>query len=137
MSMGIANLATIGSGCCEDREGGRRCRDCLPISWERTLADNPSFAHYYPDPGTNKIVYREEVCIGYRGYEHNATVPLFPFGYMSYTTFAMSGLKVESEEDGYVLASFTVQPPAWELGQQQSRDNVSAAGWTMCMPLDQ
>ena len=35
-----------------------------------------------PEAGTKRIVDREEiVCFGYRGYEHNNTKPLFPFGY--------------------------------------------------------
>jgi beta-glucosidase len=36
----------------------------LPISWEEKITDNPSFAHYYPDPGTNKIIYREGIFMG-------------------------------------------------------------------------
>jgi beta-glucosidase len=59
----------------------------LPISWEEKITDNPSFAHYYPDPGTNKIVYREGIFMGYRGYEHNHVEPQYPFGFgLSYTT---------------------------------------------------
>ena len=82
----------------------------LPISWERVITDNPSMAHYYPDPGTNKIVYREGIFMGYRGYEHNGTTPLFPFGYgLSYTSFAMSNLKAESNGNGKVTASFDVR----------------------------
>jgi beta-glucosidase len=26
----------------------------LPISWEKNVADNPSFDSYYPDPGTRR-----------------------------------------------------------------------------------
>jgi beta-glucosidase len=48
----------------------------LPISWERIITDNPSFAHYYPDPGTNKIVYREGIFVGYRGYERRRSWPV-------------------------------------------------------------
>ena len=82
----------------------------LPISWERVLTDNPSFAHYYPDPGTNKIVYREGIFMGYRGYEHAHTAPLFPFGYgLSYTTFAMSNLQTHATAPGHVTADFDVR----------------------------
>ncbi len=67
----------------------------LPISWERNLKDNPSFAYYYPTPGTLTIPYKDEVFVGYRGYEHNGVKPLFPFGYgLSYTTFKYSGLTI-------------------------------------------
>jgi len=82
----------------------------LPISWERVITDNPSFAHYYPDPGTNKIVYREGIFVGYRGYEHSHTTPLFPFGFgLSYTSFDMSNLTAQSSATGHVTASFDVR----------------------------
>jgi beta-glucosidase len=67
----------------------------LPISWERKLEDNPSFAYYYPTPGTLKIPYKDDVFVGYRGYEHNGVKPLFPFGYgLSYTSFKYAGLAI-------------------------------------------
>jgi beta-glucosidase len=82
----------------------------LPISWARVITDNPSFAHYYPDPGTNRIVYREGIFVGYRGYEHSNISPLFPFGYgLSYTTFDMSNLRAQSDGNGHVVASFDVR----------------------------
>jgi beta-glucosidase len=67
----------------------------LPISWEKSLKDNPSFAYYYPTPGTLKIPYGDDVFVGYRGYEHNGVQPLFPFGFgLSYTSFKYSGLEI-------------------------------------------
>jgi beta-glucosidase len=67
----------------------------LPISWERKLADNPSTAFYYSAPGTNRVVYGNEIFVGYRGFEHNHTHPLFPFGFgLSYTTFKYSNLEI-------------------------------------------
>jgi beta-glucosidase len=67
----------------------------LPISWEKSLADNPSYAYYYPTPGTLTIPYKDDVFVGYRGYEHNGVKPLFPFGFgLSYTSFKYAGLKI-------------------------------------------
>ena len=67
----------------------------LPISWERSLKDNPSFAYYYPTPGTLTVPYRDDVFVGYRGYEHNGVKPLFPFGFgLSYTSFKYAGLAI-------------------------------------------
>ena len=67
----------------------------LPISWEKSLKDNPSFAWYYPTPGTLTIPYKDDVFVGYRGYEHNGVKPLFPFGFgLSYTSFKYSGLEI-------------------------------------------
>jgi beta-glucosidase len=69
----------------------------LPITWERTLADNPSMASYYPTPGTLKIPYKDDLFVGYRGYEHSHVRPLFPFGFgLSYTSFKYANLQVRS-----------------------------------------
>jgi beta-glucosidase len=65
----------------------------LPATFERRWEDNPAHDSYYPAAGTNKVSYKEGVFVGYRGYEHNKTKPLFPFGYgLSYTTFKYSNL---------------------------------------------
>ena len=67
----------------------------LPISWERSLKDNPSIDYYYPTPGTLKIPYKDDIFVGYRGYEHNGVKPLFPFGYgLSYTSFKYTNLEI-------------------------------------------
>ncbi|HLI76431.1 MAG TPA: glycoside hydrolase family 3 C-terminal domain-containing protein [Acidobacteriaceae bacterium] len=82
----------------------------LPISWESQLTDNPSYANYYPAPGTNRIEYREGIYVGYRGYDHLGRKPLFPFGFgLSYTTFAYSGLTVASHAPGTATLSFQVK----------------------------
>jgi beta-glucosidase len=65
----------------------------LPATFERRWEDNPAHDSYYPAAGTNKVPYKEGIFVGYRGYEHNKTKPLFPFGYgLSYTTFKYSDL---------------------------------------------
>ena len=67
----------------------------LPATFERRLEDNPTFASYYPEGDANRVVYKEGVFVGYRGYEHNQVKPLFPFGYgLSYTTFKYANLTV-------------------------------------------
>jgi len=86
------------------QEGGRALTEILfgdvnpsghlPATFERRWQDNPVYNNYYPAKGTNRVVYKEGVFVGYRGYEHNGTKPLFPFGYgLSYTTFKYSNLK--------------------------------------------
>jgi beta-glucosidase len=67
----------------------------LPITFERRWEDNPAHDSYYPEAGTKRVVYKEGVFVGYRGYERNGTKPLFPFGHgLSYTTFRYSNLQV-------------------------------------------
>jgi beta-glucosidase len=68
----------------------------LPVTFERRWEDNPVHDSYYPQPGTNRIVYKEGLFVGYRGYEHNRTKPLYPLGYgLSYTSFKYSNLEVK------------------------------------------
>jgi beta-glucosidase len=81
----------------------------LPATFERRLEDNPSYEFYYPEPGTLEVDYEEGIFVGYRGYEHNGTAPLFPFGHgLSYTTFEYGDLSVTpgTTGDGNVAVSF-------------------------------
>jgi beta-glucosidase len=67
----------------------------LPISWDRQWDENPSKDSYYPDTGTMRVVYRNGLFVGYRGYDRKGTAPLFPFGHgLSYTTFRYSDLTI-------------------------------------------
>ena len=70
----------------------------LPVTFERKAEDNPTYANYYPEEGSKRVLYREGIFVGYRGYEHNHTQPLYPFGYgLSYTTFKFSNLSVKPD----------------------------------------
>jgi len=72
----------------------------LPITFERRWEDNPTHDNYYTDPGTNRVVYKEGIFVGYRGYEHDGVKPLFPFGYgLSYTTFDFAQIDVKPVSD--------------------------------------
>jgi beta-glucosidase len=68
----------------------------LPATFERHWEDNPVHDSYYPAAGSNRVIYKEGVFVGYRGYEHNGTKPLFPFGYgLSYTSFKYDNLVIK------------------------------------------
>jgi len=107
----------------------------LPISWEKKVSDNPSYNNYYPDPGTNKIVYREGIFMGYRGYEHSNVEPQYPFGFgLSYTTFGFSDLKTAPAADGRFLVSFDVKNTGKRAGATVAQLYVAEASPTVPRP---
>jgi len=73
----------------------------LPVTFEHRWEDNPVHDSYYPDTNTKRVVYKEGLFVGYRGYEHAGTKPLFPFGFgLSYTSFKYGNLSIKSLSTG-------------------------------------
>jgi len=85
----------------------------LPVSFDRSLEENPSAAYYYPVEGAdtslhvaenNKppvdyviphVKYGDKLMVGYRYWTTTGKHPLFPFGFgLSYTTFSFANLQV-------------------------------------------
>ncbi len=90
----------------------------LPVTIDKKIEDNPSYASY-PDPaayrGDNpltEIDYSEGLYMGYRGYDKKHAKPLYPFGFgLSYTTFGYSDLKLSTNvmtPGNTVNATFTL-----------------------------
>ncbi|KNG82838.1 beta-glucosidase J [Aspergillus nomiae NRRL 13137] len=87
----------------------------LPITFPVRLQDNPSYVNFRSERG--RVLYGEDVYVGYRYYEKTDLAPLFPFGHgLSYTTFTRSDLtltttpeKAQYEESGEpITATVTV-----------------------------
>ena len=96
----------------------------LPISWDRTVNDDPTFANYYYNDSEHpdRIVYREGVFVGYRGFQHASVKPLFPFGFgLAYTAFKYSNFKLS----GY-QASFDVSNSGQRAGADVAQIYVGA-----------
>lgn len=65
----------------------------LSMTFPKAIEDNPSFVNFASAHG--RVLYGEDVYVGYRWYEKTKREVLFPFGYgLSYSTFELSGLKV-------------------------------------------
>ncbi len=95
----------------------------LPISFERSWQDNPVYDSYYPEAGTNRIVYREGIFVGYRGYEHLGRQPLFPFGHgLSYTSFKYSDLAIKPASDQSSGARYEVSFNVQNTGERAGAD---------------
>jgi beta-glucosidase len=66
----------------------------LPLSFPRRVQDNPAYLNYRSQRG--RVLYGEDIYIGYRYYEALDKQVLFPFGHgLSYTTFSFSNLRIE------------------------------------------
>lgn len=97
----------------------------LPATFERRAEDNPTYHNYYPEPGTNRVVYKEGIFVGYRGYQHDHVEPLFPFGYgLSYTTFKFSNLSVQPDGAGATVA-FDITNTGSRAGKEVAQVYVS------------
>lgn len=82
-----------------DVEPGGRLPQSFPVRWR----DNPTRSQD-PEvyPGLDgQVRYEEGVFIGYRHYDRQGIAPLYAFGHgLSYTTFALDGMKVIPAGDG-------------------------------------
>ena len=78
----------------------------LPITFPRAEADTPAHTpQQYPGvKGT--AIYSEKLNVGYRWYDAQNIVPLFPFGYgLSYTSFTFDHLTVpKTAQDGQQIS---------------------------------
>lgn len=65
----------------------------LPLTIPRRVQDNPAYVNYRSEGG--RVLYGEDVYVGYRHYERLELPALFPFGHgLSYTNFSLSDLKL-------------------------------------------
>ncbi|KAH7325555.1 glycosyl hydrolase family 3 N terminal domain-containing protein [Stachybotrys elegans] len=77
----------------------------LPLTIPRRLQDNPTYFNFRSEAG--RVLYGEDVYVGYRYYETIDAKPLFPFGHgLSYSTFDLSSLNVQTDD---VVTRITLQ----------------------------
>jgi beta-glucosidase len=103
----------------------------LPATFERRWEDNPVHDTYYPEPGTNRVHYKEGVFVGYRGYEQRGIKPQFPFGYgLSYTSFDYGDLALQPSNGSSAAlyeVSFTVKNTGARAGGAVPQLYIGAA----------
>lgn len=79
----------------------------LSLSFPVRVQHNPAFLNYRTEGG--RVIYGEDIYIGYRYYEFVDREVLFPFGHgLSYTTFTFSDLSV-ADKDGELTVSLKVK----------------------------
>lgn len=98
----------------------------LPVTFPTSASDTPtSSTAQFPGNGLN-VDYSEGLNVGYRGYDAENIMPLFPFGYgLSYTTFKFSNLHL-TQQDVQNQWSDPEQPSCHCNGQSHPLVNVTA-----------
>lgn len=65
----------------------------LPLSWPRRDQDTPTYGNFRSEAG--RVLYGEDIYMGYRWYDLRDLDVEFPFGHgLSYTTFLFKDLKI-------------------------------------------
>ncbi len=118
--------------------GERSPEGHLPFSWEFTLADNPTSAHYEEENDKKESHYEEGLYVGYRYYTSMNKHPLFPFGLgLSYTSFAYSNLVVVRNSDDDVEVSFDVENTGGRKGATVAQLYVSDPSASVKRPVQE
>lgn len=93
------------------------------LSFPKRLEDNPAFYNYRSEGG--RVLYGEDVYIGYRHYETVKRSVNFAFGYgLSYTTFELSNLKVEKSTGDDLSAKLKISVKVKNTGKREGQDVV-------------
>ncbi len=118
----------------------------LPVSFDRSWEENPSYKDYYPIAGADTslhvtevgrppvdyviphVKYNDKLMVGYRYWTTTGKHPLFPFGFgLSYTTFGFSKLEVPASaaSGSTVKVSFDVTDTGKVAGAEVAQLYVS------------
>jgi beta-glucosidase len=101
----------------------------LPVTFARQYEDYP-YVKYGKEayPGVDKqVYYKEDVFVGYRGFEKDKKKPLFPFGFgLSYTTFSYDDVPAVKDANGNISVSVTVTNTGSCAGKEVVQVYVSA-----------
>jgi len=111
----------------------------LPISFDRSWEENPSYNYYYPEKGGDTVLhvtetngkkvdytiphvkYGDKLMVGYRYWTTTGKHPLYPFGFgLSYTTFQFS--KIEAPSSAASGSTVTVSFDVTNTGSVEGSD---------------
>ncbi|KAF5250101.1 hypothetical protein FANTH_4654 [Fusarium anthophilum] len=83
----------------------------LPLSFPRRIQDTPTFLNFGSERG--RVIYGEDIYVGYRYYEKVDRDVLYPFGHgLSYTTFTYDKLNVTSSHVSFDITNSGSVPGA-------------------------
>ncbi len=113
----------------------------LATTFPVKYADVPSAKNF---PGTpaerpEQVIYEEGIYVGYRYYDSFNVKPMYEFGYgLSYTDFALSGLKLSSATfNGIITATVNVKNTGKFAGKEVVQIYVGAPAKTIDKPMQE
>ena len=110
----------------------------LPVTFPKDYKDVPSWS-FPGEPPDNpvKVVYYEDIYVGYRYYDTFGVEPAYSFGYgLSYTEFEYSDLKVEVFEES-IKVKFKVKNVGKYPGKEVAQVYVSPPRGEIPKPLQE
>lgn len=120
----------VGRGLAEVLLGDYNPSGKLPATFPTRLEDSPAHLNWNVDGG--RVLYGEDIYVGYRFFDKTGTEPLFPFGFgLSYTTFEFSGLEIKSSTPGFHDVSIQVKNTGDKAGAEVVQVYVSFSSDTV------
>ncbi|KAJ5953684.1 hypothetical protein N7454_000580 [Penicillium verhagenii] len=101
----------------------------LPMTFPKVMQDNPAFLNFNANDG--RVLYGEDIFVGYRFYEKMEKEPQFAFGHgLSYTTFKLSDLEVSPSD-----VQLVVQNTGTRQGAEVVQVYVAPVQSDTCRPV--
>jgi beta-glucosidase len=108
----------------------------MPLTWPKRVEDNPAFFNYRSDNG--KVLYGENVFVGYRFYEKTKRDVHFPFGHgLSYSTFTISNFDISDGKEDALTMSVTVHNSGSVVGAEVVQLYVAQSSPSVQRPLQE
>lgn len=95
----------------------------LPMTMAASYADIPSSSDFGISPGeTNRVLYKENLMVGYRYFTTSGKETAYPFGYgLSYTSFKYSDMICSKDDNGRISISFDVTNTGSAAGRETAQ----------------
>ncbi|CAI7600629.1 unnamed protein product [Penicillium glandicola] len=106
----------------------------LPLTFPRCLKDNPTYINYRSEGG--RVLYGEDVYVGYRYYDRLDMDTLFPFGHgLSYTTFELSNLDLVRDSGDLLQVKCQLQNTGSRAGAEVIQVYVAPVSAPIMRPV--
>ncbi|KAH7409759.1 putative beta-glucosidase I [Cadophora sp. MPI-SDFR-AT-0126] len=105
----------------------------LPLTFPRRVQDCPAFLHSKSDKG--RMIYGEDIYVGYRYYEKLDLPVLFPFGHgLSYTSFQQRNLQLQVK-DGHLIIILKLENTGEVAGAEVVQAYISQLAPSVSRPI--